>query len=54
LRGLSSAATWYKATCKDNVIGAAWFTLGIYSFDGRTDVNVVTQLPSFAKTLGCR
>jgi hypothetical protein len=46
---------WYLTElAKDNVIGAAWFTLGIYSFDGKTDVNVVAQLSSFAKTLGCR
>ena len=46
---------WYLTElAKDNVIGAAWFTLGIYSFDGITTVNVVAQLPSFAKTLGCR
>ena len=46
---------WYLTElAKDKVIGAAWFTLGIYSFDGKTDVNVVAQLSSFAKTLGCR
>ena len=46
---------WYLTElAKDNVIGAAWFTLGIYSFDGIHTVNVVAQLPSFAKTLGCR
>ena len=46
---------WYLTElAKDNVIGAAWFTLGIYSFDAKTPVNVASQLPSFAKTLGCR
>jgi hypothetical protein len=46
---------WYLTElAKDNAIGAAWFTLGPYSFGGGQDVNVVKQLPSFAKVLGCR
>jgi hypothetical protein len=30
---------------KDDAIGAAWFTLGPYSFGGDQTVNVVKQLP---------
>jgi len=46
---------WYLTElAKDNVIGAAWFTLGPYSFGGGEDVNVVGQLPSFALVLGCK
>jgi len=47
---------WYLTELdKDNVIGAAWFTLGPYSFTGSgPDVNVVGQLPYFALALGCR
>jgi hypothetical protein len=45
LRWLSGIATWHNATRTDNVISAAWFTLGIYSFDGIHTVNVVAQLP---------
>jgi hypothetical protein len=46
---------WYLTElAKDNVIGAAWFTLGPYSFGGGQEVNVVKQLPAFALTLGCR
>jgi len=46
---------WYLTElAKDNVIGAAWFTLGPYSFGPGGEVNVVRQLPSFAQVLGCR
>ena len=46
---------WYLTElAKDKVIGAAWFTLGPYSFGGGQDVNVVAQLPSFALVLGCK
>jgi hypothetical protein len=46
---------WYLTEmAKDDVIGAAWFTLGPYSFGGGHDVNVVAQLPWFALALGCR
>jgi hypothetical protein len=46
---------WYlNELAKDNVIGAAWFTLGPYSFGGGEEVNVVKQLPAFAQMLGCR
>ena len=46
---------WYLTElAKDDVIGAAWFTLGPYSFGGGTDVNVFRQLPDFADALGCR
>ncbi len=45
---------WYLTElAKDNVIGAAWFTLGTYTFGGE-EVNVVRQLPWFALALGCR
>lgn len=45
---------WYLTElAKDNVIGAAWFTLGPYSFGGGENVNVVKQLPAFALVLGC-
>ena len=46
---------WYLTElAKDNVIGAAWFTLGPYSFGGDQNVNVVKQLVPFALTLGCK
>jgi hypothetical protein len=46
---------WYLTELsKDNVIGAAWFTLGPFSFGGGTTVNVVKQLPAFAQVLGCK
>jgi len=45
---------WYLTElAKDQVIGAAWFTLGPYDFGGG-DVNVVAQLPSFTLVLGCK
>lgn len=45
---------WYLTElAKDDVIGAAWFTLGMYTFGGE-EVNVVRQLPWFALALGCR
>jgi len=45
---------WYLTElAKDQVIGAAWFTLGPYDF-GAGEVNVVAQLPSFALVLGCK
>ena len=46
---------WYLTElAKDDVMGAAWFTLGPYSFGGGIEVNVVKQLPYFALALGCR
>jgi len=46
---------WYLTEmANDDVIGAAWFTLGPYSFGGDQTVNVVKQLPAFALVLGCR
>lgn len=46
---------WYLIElAKDNVIGAAWFTLGPYSFGGGEGVNVAKQLPAFAQVLGCK
>jgi hypothetical protein len=46
---------WYLTELsKDNVVGAAWFTLGPYSFGGGENVNVVKQLAPFALTLGCK
>jgi hypothetical protein len=46
---------WYLTElAKDNAIGAAWFTLGPYSFGGGENVNVVKQLPAFALVLGCK
>jgi hypothetical protein len=46
---------WYLTElAKDKVIGAAWFTLGPYSFGGGQDVNIVAQLPDFALVLGCK
>jgi len=52
LRWRPNVAAWYNATHKGNVIGAAWFTLGIYSFDGTDSVSVVKQLPFFTMTPG--
>jgi len=46
---------WYLTEmANDDAIGAAWFTLGPYSFGGDQTVNVVKQLPAFALVLGCR
>jgi len=47
---------WYltEMAKDDYAIGAAWFTLGPYSFGGGQDVNVVKQLPAFTLALGCR
>jgi hypothetical protein len=47
---------WYLTEMsKDKyALGAAWFTLGIYTFNGVDDVNVVEQLPDFARALGCK
>ena len=40
---------WYLTELnKDNAIGAAWFTLGPYSFGGGQDVNMVEQIADFA------
>jgi hypothetical protein len=46
---------WYLTELnKDNAIGAAWFTLGPYSFGGGQDVNIVEQISDFALALGCK
>ena len=46
---------WYLTELnKDNAIGAAWFTLGPYSFGGGQDVNMVEQISDFALALGCK
>jgi hypothetical protein len=51
-----SDMAWYLSElAKDEyVLGMAWFTLGPYSFGGGQDVNVVKQLPAFARALGCK